>query len=416
MYGLLGRSLSHSFSPLIHSLFGNSNYRLFETDDLKTFFAERKFKGINVTIPYKEVVAQYLDVIGPVAKRTGSVNTVINQNGKLIGEDTDYYGLQYLLDYFKADIKANNALILGNGGVAQTTECLLRDLGAGAVNKLSRTPRANNDYYFADFDKVKDADIIINTTPVGMFPHNDDPLLVDIKNFPKTKIYVDLIYNPLRTPLCLEAKDNGISYHSGLLMLVAQAKTAHDLFFGKKTPESEINRVYHVLRRRLINLVFIGMPLSGKSLYARTLNNKYHKRLIDTDREIETAENMTITEMFRQKGERYFREREFELIKSLYKSHGLMISTGGGMVQNPELMNLLRQNGLLIFIDRSKEDLAQRNPKNRPLITSTEDLYRLYEKRHPLYEKYADIIIKIPFGNEYHHVEIEAKINEYLSH
>ena len=178
-------------------------------------------------------------------------------------------------------------------------------------------------------------------------------------------------------------------------MLVAQAKTAHDLFFDKKTPISEISRVYHALTRKMTNLVFIGMPLSGKSLYARMLNGKYHKRLVDTDQEIEAAENMTITELFRQKGERYFREREFDFIKSIYKSHGLMISTGGGMIQNPELMNLLRQNGLLIFIDREKEDLAQKQLKNRPLIASVEDLFRLYEKRHPLYEKYADIVVKI---------------------
>ncbi|MGI6393011.1 MAG: shikimate kinase [Candidatus Izemoplasmatales bacterium] len=415
MYGLLGESLSHSFSPLIHALFGNNSYRLFETSDLKTFFAERKFKGINVTIPYKKVVAQYLDEIGPIAMRTGSINTIINRNGKLIGEDTDYFGLRYLIDYYSVPVSGKTILILGNGGAAQTVECLMKDLEASSVNKLSRTPKASNDFYFTDYQKVCDCDIIINTTPVGMFPHNDDPLLINIHNFPRPKTYIDLIYNPLRTSLFLEAQNNGISSYNGFLMLVAQAKTAHDLFFDKKTPISEISRVYHALTRKMTNLVFIGMPLSGKSLYARMLNGKYHKRLVDTDQEIEAAENMTITELFRQKGERYFREREFDFIKSIYKSHGLMISTGGGMIQNPELMNLLRQNGLLIFIDREKEDLAQKQLKNRPLIASVEDLFRLYEKRHPLYEKYADIVVKIPPGDQYHHVEIEAKINEYFS-
>jgi len=416
MYGLLGQKLSHSFSPLIHSLFGNSNYHLFETDDLKVFFNERKFKGINVTIPYKEVVAPFLDEVSQVASRTGSVNTIINDNGKLIGENTDYYGLDYMIDFYKIKILGKKVVLLGNGGVAQTTECLMKDLGALSVYKLSRSPRAVNDLYFKEYEKVNDCEVIINTTPVGMYPHNDDPLLIDFRLFPKIEVFIDLIYNPLRTPHCLAALSNGIKTYSGLMMLVAQAKTAHDLFFKKKTPHTEIDRVYHLLKRRLTNLVFIGMPLSGKSFYAKTLHGKYHKELVDTDREIETSENLPITDIFLKKGEPYFREREYELIKSLYRSHGLMISTGGGMVQNPLLMDLLRQNGILIFIDREKADLAQRKHKNRPLITSNEDLFRLYDKRHPLYEKYADIIVKMAPGKEYHHAEIEAKINEYLSH
>jgi shikimate dehydrogenase len=199
-------------------------------------------------------------------------------------------------------------------------------------------------------------------------------------------------------------------------MLIAQAKTAHDIFFEKETSNKEITRIYRILRERMINVVFIGMPLSGKSLYARTLKSKFHKQLVDTDKELENSEKMTISEIFNKHGEPYFREREFQLIKSIYKSHGQMISTGGGMIQNPGLMNLLRQNGLLIFIDRDIEYLASKQSKNRPLISNVQDLYRLYEKRQPLYKKYADITIKIPDDNHYHQTEIEAKIHEYFNH
>ncbi len=415
MYGLLGRTLAHSFSPLIHSLLGNKNYHLFETDDLETFFRKRNFQGINVTIPYKEVVAPFLDEIDPLSQRTGSVNTIINRNNRLWGTDTDYLGLQHLLAHNAVDVGGKHVVILGNGGAAKTCECLMRDLSAASVRKLARNPKADNEFPFAELDKVSDCDIIINTTPVGMYPHNDDPALISLRQFPRLETVVDIIYNPLRSALILDAEAHGRKSIPGLMMLIAQAKAAHDLFFGKTTPNKEIVRIHRILRERMLNLVLIGMPMSGKSLYAHSLNNRYHKKLIDTDREIEKQTALTVAEIFEKKGEPYFREQEYNIVKSFYKEHGLMIATGGGMVQNHALMSLLKQNGLLIFIDKDKAALASRQIKNRPLIKNVDDVYKLYDRRHPLYEKYADIIIKIADGEADHQREIEAKIDEYLS-
>lgn len=414
MYGLLGKSLTHSLSPLIHNSFGNTEYRLFETTDLDSFLKAKNFKGINVTIPFKEKIIPYLDSLDEIAKKSSSVNTVICKGGSLVGYNTDYSGLKSMLDHYKISVTNKRILIVGNGGVAKTATTLFVDLGAGSVVRICRNVREQDEITFDKIDKVTDCDIIVNTTPVGMYPFNQQDYLFSLSNFPGLKLVIDLIHNPLNTNLLLEAKSLHIPSINGLYMLVAQAAHAHELFFGHKLSDYIIEQTNSDFNKKLTNLVLIGLPSSGKSMYAKKLYDVFHKELIDTDSEIVNSQNMEISDIFEKFGESYFRKLEYNLVESIFKKQNCIISTGGGMVLDDKLMHLLKQNGLVIFLDKSPEDIARHPIENRPLINKRSDIFVLDQKRRPMYEKHADITLKINKKSIFHFQEIEEKINEYF--
>ncbi len=416
MYGLLGKSLSHSLSPLIHESFGNKEYRLFETSDLDGFLKAKNFNGINVTIPFKEKIIPYLDHLDEVAKRTASVNTIICKDGVLTGYNTDYSGLNLMLEHYGILIENKHILIVGNGGVSKTVKTLFTDLRAKSVVKICRNVRESDEIPFDEIDKITDCDIIVNTTPVGMSPNNQDEYLFSLARFPGLALVIDLIYNPLNTNLLLEAKSLHIRAINGLFMVVAQAAYAHDLFFGQKLSKEKIEQTYSALNKKLTNLVLIGLPSSGKSMYAKKLYDIFQKEIIDTDLEIVKNQNTEIPEIFEKYGESYFRKLEYAMVESIFKKNNCVISTGGGMVLDDKLMHLLKQNGLVIFLDKKPEAIAKHRIDNRPLIKKRSDIFQLDQKRRHLYEKHADIILKIKRESNYHFKEIEVKINEYFDY
>ncbi len=414
IYGLLGKSLAHSVSPEIHKAFGNDCYKLYPTDNPGQFLKNKAFSGLNVTIPYKETVLPYLDQLDPIANRSHSVNTIVKKDNKLHGYNTDYDGLSMLVDHHKIDIRGKHILIVGNGGAANTVSCFLEDRKAQKVTKICRKPRNDSELTFSEIDKVKDCEIIINTTPVGMYPDNESDWLFDLGEFTNVTHAIDLIYNPLRTNFLLDAKTRGIKTINGLFMLVAQAARAHELFFETSVPMDRIQAVYSETLRQMTNIIFIGLPSSGKSLYARLLHDKYGLQIMDTDRIIEQMTGMTIPEIFDSQGEKHFRDQEFLLARTISKTHYQVISTGGGMVTNPALMRLFQHNGYIIFLDKDPAEILKYPVRNRPLIKKPEDLYRLASQRRPLYEKYADMIFKITKDAKLHFPEIERLINEHF--
>lgn len=416
MTGLLGKKLSHSFSPVIHRAFGNEDYRLFETDDPVGFLSSEPFSAINVTIPYKEAVIPHLDRLDEIAERTQSVNLIVRENNSLIGYNTDYDGLSQLLKHEGISLDGKKVLILGNGGAAKTAFLLAKDQKAAFVTKMVRRIKENDEVLFSQIDKVKEYDIIINTTSVGMFPNNQETLPFHLKDLPNAEAYIDLIYNPLNTGLMLEAKTLSIKASNGLYMLVAQAKRSHELANKVILPEPLTESIYVDLRRKSINLVLVGLPLSGKTMYMHLLAEKEHKTEADTDQMIEAASLMPITEIFRIHGEPYFRELEASTVENIYRLGNQIISTGGGMIENPNIMEKLKQNGVIIFLDKDPQMIMQNQIHNRPLIQSPEDVLKLYNRRKPLYEKYADITVKMGRPVSVIIAEIEAKLHEYLSH
>jgi len=415
MFGLVGKKLGHSFSKKIHNLLGNDKYELFETNSIKDFLKQNDINGINVTIPYKTEVIPYLDELDNIAKETNSVNTIINKNGKLIGYNTDYYGLKETLGYKKVSIKGKNILILGNGSVSKTVYKLMTDLNANKIVKLCRTIKSDKDFLFNDFNDFLDFDIIINSTPVGMYPNNNQNLLIDLKQFKKLEIVIDLVYNPLKTKLLLEAEALKINSVNGLYMLVLQAIKAHELFVHKSIPLNIANKVYRKIFNQQLNYVLIGLPLSGKSKYARLIENISSKEIKDTDSLIEEKYNLTIPEIFEQKGEKTFRQYEADVIKELYKKNSLVISTGGGLIENQENMELLKQNGVIIFLYKDPQKIAKKNIYGRPLLKDSNDIIKLANRRMPIYEKYTDVKIIICKQTDYHMNEIKEKIDEYIS-
>jgi len=414
MDGLLGRKLGHSFSPTVHLGFGNHNYRLFETEDPLTFLKTESFRAINVTLPYKERVIPALDSLDDIAKATGSVNLILRQNDHLVGYNTDYYGLEMLLSHHRVSLQGKKVLILGNGGAAKTVFLLAKASGCLMATKMARHPHDIDEILFSEIDKVADYDIIINTTPAGMFPNNEEMPPIALEKMQHVTALVDLIYNPLQTTLMTQAIALGIASYNGLYMLVAQARKSHELSFETRLPESLVNKVYSNLKKRACNLVLIGLPLSGKTMYSRRLAEKYQKTPVDTDAMIEATSQMPISEIFRTNGEPYFRALETSTIEQIYRLGNQVISTGGGMIENPSIMARLKQNGILIFLDKDPQKIMQLKILNRPLIQTPEDILRLSEKRRPLYEKYADIAVKIEKPIEDIVAEIEVKINEYL--
>ncbi|MBN2604443.1 MAG: shikimate dehydrogenase [Bacilli bacterium] len=415
MFGLIGKKLSHSFSKEIHEKLVNEHYNLIELDQLDSFFHVRDFKGINVTIPFKKEAIKYLDYVSESVKSTNAVNTIINNNGILFGYNTDFDGMVYLLNKNKIEIKNKIVLILGNGATSGTTRAVCQNLKAKSIIICARNPKENQ-YDFQDVYTNKDIQIIINATPNGMYPNNDDKSLIDLSQFPYIEAVVDLVYNPLKTSLIQDAEKHNIKSTNGLLMLVHQAVKACELFHGITFPNSVTDTIYRQMLLSRLNFILIGMPMSGKTHFAKRLSLLYDKKYFDIDHELEVENHTSIQSYFEQFGESSFRDLETSMIKKVSIGHNQAISTGGGAILSENNMYTLKQNGIIIFLDASLELLKKCNPKNRPLLQDKDNLEKLYNDRHHLYQKYADIVIKKEIlDSDILLKMIEVKINEYLS-
>ena len=379
-YGLIGEKLGHSFSKVIHERLGY-DYELVEIapDKLDAFMKEKNFLGINVTIPYKEKIIPYLDEIDENAKEIGAVNTIVNCNGRLYGYNTDFYGMQMLFSHAGIDPSLKKAAILGSGGTAKTANAVLKSLGAGEIINISRSGKISyTDFYIHH----SDTEIIVNTTPVGMYPQIFDKV-VDINKLDRISGVIDAVYNPLNTTIVNEARKKGIAAESGLYMLVGQAIRASELFLGIKYPSYMIDVIYEGIYTEKENIVLIGMPSSGKSTVGKILAEKLGSRFVDTDELITDRIKMPIAEFFALYGEEEFRRIESEVIRDLAGENGLVIATGGGAILKEENVFNLRYNGKILFIDRPPELLIPTD--SRPLSNNRATLENLYNKRYPIY-------------------------------
>lgn len=390
-YGLIGERLGHSFSKEIHEKIASYTYEIcpIAKDKLGNFFKSPEFVGINVTIPYKESVIPYLDTVSENAQKIGAVNTVKNENGTLCGYNTDYEGMRALINHAKIRPEGKKALILGTGGTSKTAKAVLKDMGASEIVVVGRSDGADISYSEM-YENHTDAQIIINTTPVGMYPKNGETI-IDISKFPALKGVVDAIYNPLRTSLVLEAKKRGIRSEGGLYMLVSQAIYASKIFTGSQISDSECEKIFKQILKEKENIVLIGMPSSGKTTTAMYLSSITGRSVVDTDDEIIKKIGMPISEYFALYGEEKFREVESEVIREVSAQNGIIIATGGGAVLKNENVKALKQNGRLYFLNRSVELLTPTS--DRPTASDFEALRQLYFKRHEIYKSVADEII-----------------------
>ena len=388
-YGLIGEKLGHSFSKIIHERLGY-DYELVEIsrDNLDAFMKKKDFLGINVTIPYKEMVIPYLDEIDENAKKIGAINTIVNRNGKLYGYNTDFYGMNMLFAHAGVDPYKKKAAILGNGGTAKTAMAVLESLGADEIITVSRSGNINYDDLYNNYSNI---DIIVNTTPVGMFPNIFDKI-VDVNRFDNLSGVIDAVYNPLNTTIVSKAKQKGIPAESGLYMLVGQAIHASELFIGIKYPSYMTDVIYEGIYSEKENIVLIGMPSSGKSTVGKVLAQKLGARFVDTDDVITDRIKMPIAEYFALYGEEEFRRIESEVIRDLAGENGLVIATGGGAILKEENVFNLKYNGKILFIDRPLELLIPTD--SRPLSNDRRALENLYNKRYPIYCNVCDACIK----------------------
>lgn len=384
--GLLGEKLGHSYSPQIHAYFGEYTYELFERspEQLSAFLQAADFNGINVTIPYKKSVIPYCDHLSAEAEKLGSVNTVIrNSDGTLAGYNTDYFGFHYMLQKSKLDVRGKKVLVLGSGGAAVTVCAVMRELGALPVI-ISRSGKNN----YQNIHIHQDASVIVNATPVGMYP-NTGISPVDIDPFSSLEGVLDIVYNPARTQLLLDAERKGLTALNGLWMLVAQAKQAAELFTNKQLSDTLIDSVYHKMSRKMQNTILIGMPGSGKTTIGKILATISGKDFIDADNAIATLAGKSIPDIFSDDGETAFRAFETQVLSELGKRSGLVIATGGGCVTQNRNYPHLHQNGRIIWIKRDLELLAT---DGRPLSQSN-SLQNMYQQRQPLYAAFADTVI-----------------------
>jgi len=400
--GLLGRKLGHSYSPQIHSFLGSYAYDLFEKEpeEIESFIRNGDYSGINVTIPYKKDVIPFLDELSPQAVKMGSVNTIVRRNdGSLFGHNTDYFGFTSMVHRSGICVSGKKVLVLGSGGTSNTAVKALEDLGANVII-ISRSGENN----YENLSLHQDAAVIVNTTPVGMYPKTGiSP--IDLKLFPQLEGVLDVIYNPARTQLLLDAEAMGLPHENGLWMLVAQAKEAAEYFGNKSLPDEIIASVYRKMSAKMQNIVLIGMPGCGKSTVARKLASILGRKAVDADTEIEKMAGKTIPQIFAEDGEAVFRKYETDVLRELGKQSQLIISTGGGCVTQERNYPLLHQNSSIFWLIR---DPAVLPTEGRPLSQKT-PLEKMFAVRKPMYEAFADYRIN-------NNGSLEETIRQILAH
>lgn len=388
-YGLIGAKLGHSYSVPIHAQLGTYDYRLYERTEeaFINLLKSRTFKGLNVTIPYKKLALQMCDALSDIAREVGSVNTlIVRPDGSLYGHNTDIGGFISMAKHAGIEIAGRKAVILGSGGTSLTARTACKHLGAREIIVVSRKGPVD---YEALYREHTDAEIIINTTPVGMYPNNGESP-ADISCFPELKGVLDVVYNPDKTAIILDAEARNIPCSGGLYMLVGQAREAAELFTGRDIPESETDRIYASLRSGMLNIVLVGMPGSGKSSIGKGLALRMGRKFVDCDVEIIARAGKSIPDIFAEDGEPAFRDLESQVIADVCKEKSCVIATGGGAVMRPENVRAMRQNAKIIMLQRDLDVLPQ---DGRPLSSSKAALAAMWEKREPVYRGCADIII-----------------------
>lgn len=386
-FALLGKKLGHSYSPQIHSALADYTYELkeLEPEDLDHFMRYEKFQGLNVTIPYKKAVIPYCAELSPCAKKLGAVNTIVRRaDGSLIGHNTDYFGFLSMVQRSGLQLAGKKILVLGSGGSSVTTVAVMKELGA-EVTIISRSGENN----YSNLDRHANASVIVNTTPVGMYP-NVGMAPVDIDLFPNLEGVLDIIYNPARTQLLLDAEAKGLVAENGLWMLVAQAKESSEWFTGRSICDDKIPEIHALLRHQMENIVLVGMPGCGKSTVGKIVAGSLGKSFVDADSLVEEKAGMSIPEIFSRSGEEEFRALETEVLSELGKRSGLVIATGGGCVTRAENYPLLHQNSTIVWIQR---DLTALATDGRPLSKDgkPEAMYRI---RKPMYQQFKDICVE----------------------
>lgn len=384
--GLLGKKLGHSYSPQIHGYLGNYSYALFEKspEELEAFLKNGEFAGLNVTIPYKKDVIPYLDELSERAAELGAVNTIVRRkDGSLFGHNTDYFGFRFMLERSGLNVSGKKVLVLGSGGASATAVAVLQKENAKVI-VISRNGKNN----YHNLYLHKEASVIVNTTPVGMYPETGiSP--VDLNQFPQLEGVLDVIYNPARTKLLLDAEERGLVSENGLWMLIAQAKESAEWFTNTRIDDRNISEIYSVLRNQMENIVLVGMPGCGKSTIGRLLADHLNRKFIDTDAEIEKQAGIAIPQLFESAGEDGFRKWETAILAQYSKESALVIATGGGCVTRKENYHALHQNGRIFWI---KRDLSLLPTEGRPLSVANK-LDEMYRLRKPMYEAFADFQI-----------------------
>lgn len=390
-YGCIGKKLTHSFSKEIHARLADYNYELIELaeDEIKPFFDKKDFEAINVTIPYKETVIPYLYSVSDIAKRIGAVNTIVNKDSKLFGYNTDYYGMKALIEKIGIDMTGKKVLVLGTGGTSKTARVVAHDMGAASILVVSRSKKENCVTYEEALRIHSDAEVIINTTPSGMYPDCDSEP-IDISGFDSLVGVVDAVYNPLETNIVAKARKKGIKAECGLYMLVMQAVVAVEKFLDTQIPKEKADRVFCEVFASKENIVLTGMPGSGKTTVGKLLEKEGFE-FVDTDAEIEKRCGCTIRELITEKGEQYFRNLESEVICDISSRSSRIISTGGGAILREENVKCLKRNGKLFFINADLDRL--RATDDRPLSDTADKLKKMYSERIDIYMSTADCIV-----------------------
>ena len=393
-YGCIGKKLPHSFSKIIHEKIGTYSYELCELteEEITAFMTERNFKAVNVTIPYKQTVIPFLNEISKTARDIGAVNTVVNCDGKLYGYNTDFFGMTSLLKKNKISLIGKKVAILGSGGTSKTSVAVAKSLGANEILRVSRTGNDNSITYDELYENHSDTDVIINTTPVGMYPEIfSSP--IDLSVFKKLSGVADAVYNPLTTKLVQDAQKMGIPAESGLYMLTAQAIRAYEIFMNTEADPELLDSIFSDILKEKKNIVLTGMPGSGKSTIGKAVAQKLGREFIDTDEEIKKDIKMEIAEFFENSGEKLFRDKETEVIKRISALSGVVIATGGGAVLRQENIDALKMNGTVYYLDRPIEQLIP--TADRPLADSAEAIKKRYEERIDIYTSTADKSITV---------------------